>query len=96
MAKEPSRLVSDLQSAVHLMGRDTLLAAAHEVDGLQTFAERDMGRLKNGADAHGELATAMAALLETGANAALLILHAFKRVNSIQCAALWAYRGAVP
>ena len=78
------------------MGADALLACAHEIDGLQTFAERNMGGLKNGADAHGELALAMAAFFQAKADSSNLILHALKGVNSVQCAALWADWLAVP
>src|SRR6476646_1942572 len=35
MGKKPRRLIGDLQHTMQLVGRDTLLAARHEVDGLK-------------------------------------------------------------
>ena len=64
MAKEPSGLVGHFQGAVHLMGADALLAAAHQVHGLQPLVKRDMAFFKNGAHAYREPATAIGALVQ--------------------------------
>ena len=74
MAKEPSALVGHFQGAVHLVGANALLAAAHKVDGLQPLVERNVAFLKNGAHADGELAFAVRALVEAVALNALWVL----------------------
>ena len=61
MAEEPGALVRDLQRPVHLMGADTLLARAHEIDGLQHFVQRDAAVLEHGAYLHRELLAAFVA-----------------------------------
>src|SRR4029079_19012821 len=45
MAHEPRGLVADIERAVQLMGRDALLAAAHQMEGLQPLVQGDFGTL---------------------------------------------------
>jgi hypothetical protein len=72
MAQELRRLVGHFQDAVHLMGRNILLAAAHQVDGLEQLVERDMAFLEYRTHSHRELATAGGTLVEA------MTLNAFR------------------
>ncbi len=59
--QKPRRLVGDFENAVELMGRDTLLAAGHQIDGLERLVQRNAGMFKDGADLDRELLLAVAA-----------------------------------
>jgi hypothetical protein len=92
--QKPRRLVGDFENAVELMGRDTLLAAGHQIDGLEHLVQRHAGMLEHGADLDGELAFAMAAAPQAKPNA-------LDRVGSdpgdpIQCATMRANRSVRP
>src|SRR5207248_8490669 len=69
VGKEPSRFVGDFENAMQLVGRDTILAARHEVDGLKHLMERDAGVLEHGAHFHGELTLAATAAPKADADA---------------------------
>ena len=74
---EPRRFVLAVQDAHKLMAADTLLAAAHQINGLQPLVQRNMAGLEHRPDFHGELALAGAAAIQAepttfdGGNASL-------------------------
>src|SRR6185312_10657798 len=86
--KEPRRLVADLQNAVELVSRNALLAARHEIDGLEHLVERHTAMLEHGADLYRELLAALAALFQAVADCAFrrlarrLAAHALKRIDA--------------
>jgi hypothetical protein len=63
MGHEPRRLVLHTQDAHKLVAADAFLAAAHQIDSLQPVVQRNMARLKHGANLDGELALAGAAAI---------------------------------
>jgi hypothetical protein len=98
MRQEPSRLQGDFQNAIKLVGTDTLLGRAHQVDCLKPLGQGDMGILKDRAYADSELLTAFAALLQTVTLNTIRALlrrlgeHAFKLVDAAHAAAMRANR----
>lgn len=101
MGQEPSRLERDFQNAVKLVGADTLLAGAHQVDCLQPLVQRDMAFFEDRADANRELLAAFAALLEAVALNAFRVflgrlgVDAFQLVDAAHAATVranWTFR----
>ena len=70
-ARNHALLVGDLQGAVQLVGRDALLAGGHKVHRLQPNVQGELALLEDGPDPHGELALALAALLQAHPDALL-------------------------
>jgi hypothetical protein len=66
MTEEPSGLHATAEGPVKLASADALLAAAHQMDGLQPEPERHMGRFKYGPHANGERLAAGIAFVEAG------------------------------
>lgn len=66
MAKEPSGFHAAPEHALDLVGADALFAGAHQVNDLQPEMQRQVGRLENGPDPHGEGLPAGVALVEAG------------------------------
>jgi hypothetical protein len=59
---EPSRLLSDADSAGHFVGTDSVLAIGDHPNGGKPFVEGDWGILENGSHLRGELPLAVDAL----------------------------------
>src|ERR1700730_4749069 len=66
MLHKPRGFVSYLQRAVELMRADALLAAGHQMRGLEPLVQRDMTALEYGPDRHSELTLAWAAAPQSG------------------------------
>src|SRR5690348_13318290 len=94
--QEPCTFVSDFQNAVHLVRRNALLAGRHEMHGLQALVQRDMGGLKHGADAYGELLPAVIALPQAKSGLAALPYDALQPAGAINGAAMRAHNAASP
>ena len=61
MAEEPSRLAGDPERPLQLLGAHALLGLAHEVDGGEPLAEREMAAMHDRSGRHGEaMPTALA------------------------------------
>src|ERR1700730_6703533 len=69
MLHKPCGFVSYLQRAVELVGADALLAAGHQMRGLEPLVQRDMTALEYGPDRHCELTLGWAAAPQAGATA---------------------------
>src|SRR5205085_7122017 len=54
MPNEPAGFEIDAENAAELVGAETLLAAAHQVHGLEPNVQRHMAFLKDGVDLDGE------------------------------------------
>ena len=89
VAHEPRGLESDAKGAVELVRADALLAARHQVEGLQPEVQRNVALLEDGADGHPELAAAGIALVEAEAGGLAL-----EPGDAMPGAAVWAH-GAV-
>jgi hypothetical protein len=83
MAEEPCGFEAAAEGPMKLAGRDALLAAAHQVDGLKPDMHRHVARLKHSPHAHSERLPAGAAFPKAGARALAFQLRCF------------AYRAAV-
>ena len=73
----PRRLVTDAQHATHLHRGQALFRRTEQADCNDPLVEPDLAVFKDGADGHGELVTAITALIQTGA---ALRAHKFRRV----------------
>src|SRR5262249_18740794 len=93
---KPCRLYGDPELSAHLEGADALLAAGHQVDCGQPFAEWNMGVLKNGADLNRVLLAASLALVHALANRLLGLGLWLQLVSAIAASALRANRTGRP
>src|ERR1035441_1050750 len=75
MGKKPSGFHAARKHPLNLVGRNALLAGAHQMDDLQPKVQRQMRRLENGPHAHSEGPAALIALAqaETGGLASHLV-----------------------
>lgn len=71
--KERGLVGAEFKLALELERRNLRLAGAHHVEGDQPFVQRDFRVLHNGAYRHGEGVMAVAALVEAGPRAGLLV-----------------------
>lgn len=75
-----SAIAAKAKVALQLQGADALLAAAHEVEGADPFAQRDVGIFKDSAHSDGELLFAGAAAMK-----AITAGFALHPVNHFAC-----------
>jgi hypothetical protein len=102
MTNKPTGFQLYLKNAGQWVRADGFFAAVKKVEGLQPFAQRQIGRLKNGHYAYRELLQALAAHLEPLALDpfwVLLILlcgHIPEDINFLPGSAVRAYRAVRP
>lgn len=90
MAEEPSGFHAAAEGPLKLAGADTLLAAAHQVDGLQPDVQRDMTGLEDGPHTDGEGLAARIALVQAGTGG--LTLQAPNPDAALAVSANWPVR----
>src|SRR5579863_4890132 len=94
MAHEPRALVCDPKQPVDLMGANALLARYHQVHRRQPLVQRDMRPLKQRADAHRELFTAIRAEVPSRTHRfAAKRLHGFHLTAVRAEGTIWPARG---
>jgi hypothetical protein len=69
VTEEPRGFHAAPEHPLYLAGRDTFLAGAHEVDDLEPQPQRQVARLEQGANPHGEWLPAAVALVKAGTGA---------------------------
>ena len=74
--EKPRRIILDFEDTAKLMGANALLAAHHQMNGLEHLVQRQLGILKHRADLGRELLAALATLLEAVADSAFRVLLA--------------------
>src|SRR5271165_4933518 len=97
MSHEPCTPVRHFEHSVKLMGAHALLAGAEKVIGQQPLAQGNMAILKDRANGHGELLSAIATLPDPGPDVRILLGRLGNQaVGVVYHSAMWTNRTIRP